>query len=64
MLKFETLIIAPSKRNIRAVKAYQKAGFVFTDEVTTPAPDYSDSITLIMKKKITAWAAYQNSPSS
>jgi diamine N-acetyltransferase len=53
-LNFEALIIAPSRRNIRAIKAYQKAGFVFTDEVTTPAPDYTDSVTLIKQKKTTA----------
>jgi hypothetical protein len=64
MLKFEALIIAPSKRNIRTVKAYQKAGFVFTDKIATPAPDYTDSVTLIKQKKIMALAAYQNSPSS
>lgn len=54
MLKFEALIIAPSKRNTKAIKAYQKAGFVFSYEVTTPAPDYTDSVTLIKQKQIMA----------
>jgi len=39
-------IIAPSKRNIRAIQAYKKAGFI---ESTEPirTPDYFDTIVLI-----------------
>lgn len=39
-------IIAPSKRNTRAVQAYKKAGFIESAE-TIDSPDYSDTIVLV-----------------
>lgn len=47
----ERFIMAPSARNLQAIRAYEKAGFKITGE--TPAgfvPDYID--TIIMMKKI------------
>lgn len=44
----KTIIIAPSKRNLNAIKAYKKAGFVETE--TWPKnfiPDYNDTVVLI-----------------
>lgn len=51
-LHCKEFFIAPSRRNKRAVAAYQKAGFEQTEKI--PAwfsPDYND--TLVMRKKIT-----------
>lgn len=44
----QQFIIAPSRRNVNAVKSYQKAGFVETSNI--PAhfiPDYEDTVILI-----------------
>lgn len=46
-LKVKKIIIAPSARNIRAIKAYQKAGFVISKTTKTKYPDYDDAVTLI-----------------
>ena len=41
-------LIGPSRRNTRAIKAYQKAGFLETGEIPSWfEPDYKDSIVLI-----------------
>lgn len=46
-------IMAPSARNINAIKSYRKAGFEITNDIPTDfVPDYSD--TLVMVKKISS----------
>ena len=41
-------LIAPSRRNNRAINAYQKAGFLATENIPSWfVPDYKDSIVLI-----------------
>ena len=45
------VIIAPSRRNVAAVKAYAKAGFRETNEI--PAlfePDYDDAVVMVLKR--------------
>jgi diamine N-acetyltransferase len=43
----QEFIIAPSARNTRAIKAYQKAGFSITDNVPKAfTPDYTDTVVL------------------
>jgi RimJ/RimL family protein N-acetyltransferase len=45
-------IISPSKRNLNAIKAYKKAGFVETDDkVDESMADYTDAV--VMKKYAT-----------
>lgn len=42
--------IAPSKRNLNAIKAYKKAGFVMTDiQLDEPEMDYEDNVVLVKK---------------
>jgi RimJ/RimL family protein N-acetyltransferase len=42
------IIMAPSKRNTRAIKSYEKAGFVLSDEKPDPSEaDYKDTVILI-----------------
>jgi RimJ/RimL family protein N-acetyltransferase len=41
-------ILAPSKRNAAAIRAYEKAGFVQTDmKVPESESDYSDMIVMV-----------------
>ena len=47
---FDLLLIAPSARNLRAIAAYQKAGFRITDRYSSDQPDYDDAVTLCRKK--------------
>lgn len=49
-LNCKTIYIAPSKRNINAIKAYYKAGFIETDQFPDNfTPDYIDTVVLIKK---------------
>lgn len=42
-----TFYMAPSQRNTRAIKAYQKAGFVFAESIPDHfIPDYHDAVLL------------------
>ena len=44
--------IAPSKRNVAAVKAYEKAGFKITNDIPDDfVPDYDDAVLMIMELK-------------
>lgn len=44
------ILIAPSRRNVGAIKAYQKAGFKISTEVPEDfIPDYEDTVILIKK---------------
>jgi RimJ/RimL family protein N-acetyltransferase len=48
--KFECkkFIISPSRRNVRAIRTYEKAGFIETDEIKNDfVPDYNDTIVMI-----------------
>ncbi|QQS28963.1 MAG: GNAT family N-acetyltransferase [Sphingobacteriales bacterium] len=46
-LQCETIYIAPSKRNIIAIKAYKKAGFIETKNLPDNfVPDYEDTVVL------------------
>lgn len=46
----KTIYIAPSKRNLNAIKAYQKAGFIETENLPENfIPDYDD--TIVLKKE-------------
>lgn len=43
----ETIYIAPSRRNINAIKAYKKAGFIETNYLPDNfVPDYEDTVVL------------------
>lgn len=47
----QTIYIAPSRRNVGAVKAYQKAGFVETKNLPDGfQPDYDDTIVMVKTK--------------
>lgn len=47
-LKCKTIIIAPSKRNSNAIKAYKKAGFVVSDWLPEDfTPDYHDAVVMV-----------------
>lgn len=49
----ETVYIAPSKRNIRAIKAYKKAGFMESkNRPDNFIPDYADTVILSKTKGI------------
>lgn len=52
VLKCETIYIAPSRRNLNAIRAYQKAGFM---EIEKPSvnytPDYYDTVVMIKRIK-------------
>ncbi len=48
--KFECkkFIIAPSRRNVAAIRTYEKAGFIETDEIHYNfLPDYNDTVVMI-----------------
>jgi diamine N-acetyltransferase len=47
-LDCQIIYIAPSRRNVGAIKAYQKAGFVETEKLPDGfMPDYDDTIVMI-----------------
>ena len=47
----EQIIMSPSKRNKKAIKAYEKAGFIMTDiELDESEKDYEDNVVLIKNK--------------
>ena len=51
----EQIVMSPSKRNKKAIKSYEKAGFIMTDiELDESEKDYEDNVVLIknMKKTI------------
>jgi RimJ/RimL family protein N-acetyltransferase len=49
----QTIYIAPSRRNLIAIKAYKKAGFVETKNLPDNfVPDYKDTVVLIKTKQI------------
>ncbi|WP_207426639.1 GNAT family N-acetyltransferase [Pedobacter sp. SYSU D00535] len=44
----EAIYVAPSSRNLNAIKSYQKAGFIKTDQLPENfAADYADTIVLV-----------------
>lgn len=46
----QSIYIAPSRRNSRAIKAYKKAGFVETEHVPAGfVPDYKDTVILVKR---------------
>ncbi len=47
---FDTLLIAPSARNDRAIATYRKAGFIETADMRSDAADYSDAVVMIKRK--------------
>lgn len=47
---FKRLLLAPSRRNARAIRAYQKIGFRETAQYLPDQLDYHDSITLVLEK--------------
>lgn len=48
----QRFLISPSRRNINAIKAYKKAGFIETDLAIDPAmADYNDAVVMIKSAK-------------
>lgn len=46
----EQIVMSPSKRNKKAIKSYEKAGFIMTDiELNESEKDYEDNVVLIKK---------------
>ncbi|MBK9257408.1 MAG: GNAT family N-acetyltransferase [Saprospiraceae bacterium] len=61
----ESIYIAPSFRNINAIKSYQKAGFVETENIPDNfIPDYDDTIVLVKTSRNDAKSRRQQIKSS
>lgn len=57
----KTIYIAPSNRNLNAIKSYKKAGFIETDKIPDDfIPDYEDTIVLKIETNKNGIPAHNN----